>query len=81
MKFREHRGNFDDSMDTVVEVASLEALAAHMENELKPFGVKIAPEDIQVEPYCGLDPRNGWNTHIVTARGYGVLGFLDGPAN
>jgi hypothetical protein len=34
---------------------------------------------IGVTQYMRVDPRNGWNTHIVTLRDWGVYGYIDGP--
>jgi hypothetical protein len=86
VKFREHRGGYDDSMATAVDVADRAALVAHVKTLLAPFcwagnieaGLRIAAYgDARGRPY--KDPRNGWLTHVVTLKDYGVLGFTDGP--
>lgn len=82
MKFREHRGGYDDSMATAVDVADRAALVAHIKGLLAPFDFRgdIAA-GLHVAAYGSnqIDPRNGWHTHIVTLQDYGVLGFTDGP--
>lgn len=85
LKFREHRGGLAESMATVIEVPDRAALVAHVKKMLAPFyfGGDIEA-GLNVEPYgCSglplLDLRIGWQTYIVTLKGYGVLGFTDGP--
>ncbi|MGB2629071.1 MAG: hypothetical protein WAK20_19960 [Candidatus Acidiferrum sp.] len=79
-RFREHRGHYDDSMKTVVSCRSLDELERIAKEVLAPFPISSGQfEGIEVKPYGGVDPRNGWDTHIVTLPGYGVLGFTDGP--
>lgn len=76
--FREHRGLLVDSMLTVREV-NLGDLRAYVADVT---GGEF--HDVVVEPYgvdgkAFFDQRIGWNTYIVTAPGYGVLGFTNGP--
>jgi len=59
-------------MSTVIEVDSLSDIYAH---EKLSFP-KIA-NNLAIEYYC-YDDRIGWETHIVTSEGYGVLGFANG---
>ena len=40
----------------------------------------VEPSDIKIEPYGGIDTRNGWDTHLVTIRGR-AHGFTDSLAN
>lgn len=75
MKFREHRGGFEESMLTAVEVDGLDSLAKHLSPIL---GRPITQADLSVEQYSGLDERNGWDTHIVLLKGFGPCGFTDG---
>lgn len=82
MKFREHRGGFAESMDTVVELPDRAALARHVNRLLSSFGnYDVGPEDLVVTQYVpgnSRDHRNGWeDVHIVTLADYGVLGFTD----
>jgi hypothetical protein len=80
IKFREHRGGLSDSMATVIEIENRAGLVAHIAKVLEPFHFDKERVDkgLRVEPYAH-DARIGWNTHIVTLKGYGVLGFTDGP--
>jgi len=73
MKIREHRGGFDESMATTVEIEpNLEAVARHV-------GV-TDPSTVTLKKYgpVPVDPRNGWNTHVVKVNGL-PWGFTDGP--
>lgn len=75
MKFRFHRGGLAESLQTVVEVSTLDALADLLSDEIEH---PVAVEAIKIEPYA-QDRRIGWDTHIVTISGLGVMGFTDGP--
>lgn len=77
MKFREHRGSLDASMDTQVEVDNLEELCDYLNDYVSLIDQTIQIDQLKVEPY-GFDKRIDWNTHIVTVEGYGVFGFTDG---
>lgn len=81
MKFREHRRLLDESMETVVELADYNALLDHLRKSAAhwPTHPPVTAETVRIEPY-GRDERIGWDTHIVTLKDYGVLGFTDGPA-
>lgn len=80
MKFREHRSGLAESMETVVEIKDREELLAYIAKILYPWPTapSVTPETVKVAPYH-YDARIGWDTHIVTLEGYGVLGFTDGP--
>lgn len=80
MRFKEHRGGLSESMTTVVEVANRAALLEHLRRLLSPYprSPPITDETVHVTRY-GWDDRIGWDVHIVTLDGYGVLGFTDGP--
>ena len=72
MKYRDHRGGYRESMKTAREIEpTIDALAMIL---------KAPPSTIEVKPYSGIDPRNGWDTHIVTMEGKAV-GFTDGPVS
>lgn len=76
MKYREQRGTLKDSMKTVVELpATRAALAAHLS---VGFPTPCPADRITVKPYGGIDPRNGWDTHIVCVNG-DAWGYTDGP--
>lgn len=81
MKFREHRGSLDESMETCVELDDRADLVAHMRRQLAHYYFEFEDAQLKVEPYA-IDKRIGWlDTHIVTIDGYGVVGFTDGPAH
>jgi len=90
MKFRPQRGGYAESMAEVVEVSSKSELkdvildsvfpAALFENDDYILDFCRTPEDnIEVKPLGVVDPRNGWDSHIVLLNGQAV-GFTDGPA-
>lgn len=81
MKFREHRGSFEDSMQTEVHIKDREQLLQHLKNLLEPWPTAppVTEDTVRIEPYYGVDPRNGWDTHLVYLKGYGVMGFTDSP--
>jgi hypothetical protein len=76
-RFREHRGQFDDSLKTLALVDGFDGLVAHIAALLKPWGVEVTPDKVRAEPYY-FDPRTGWDDWIITLDGYGVVGFTDG---
>jgi hypothetical protein len=78
MKFREHRRFLDEAMETVVEVADRAALVEHIRTLLEPWGRTVTDGDLVIAPYAH-DDRIGWDTYIVTIKGYGVIGFTNGP--
>jgi hypothetical protein len=81
MKFREHRGGLNESMETLVEVPDRAALLEHLRTVAArwPMAPEITDETVSVNPYYGLDDRTGWDTHIVVIKDYGPMGFTDGP--
>ncbi|HEV8364576.1 MAG TPA: hypothetical protein VGQ52_13760 [Gemmatimonadaceae bacterium] len=81
MKFREHRGMLVESMETTVDVPDRPALIKHLQNILQIYYIAMQPDDLTVEPYGGTDARTGWDTYIVIVRGFGVIGFTDGPVS
>lgn len=83
VKFREHKGSYEDSMATAVEVEGWPGLLAHLQ-ELAWHWPSMPPVDaqtVQIQPYYGIDHRNGWDTYIVSLHNYGVMGFTDGPVD
>lgn len=74
IKFREHRGAYEESMKTVREFSTFLELCKELRSMTKG-GIRIVPYD------GTTDPRNGWSTHIVTADGAGVIGFTDGTGD
>jgi hypothetical protein len=80
MKFRPQRGSLADAMaEVVILPPTKDALAEHY-NKTVSFGPSLKPEQIEVLPY-GFDSRINWRTFSVTAPGFGVIGFTDGPVD
>lgn len=69
-KFRPHTSNFKSSMDSVIEVNSLEELKRELKDHPNYFGGEL------VCSQYGLDDRNGWDTWLITEDG-AFLGFTD----
>ena len=80
VKFREHRGSLVEAMNTVINVQNKKDLIEIIKDQLSPYshGLDINNETVEIKP-CGFDDRIKWNTHILTLKGYGVLGFTDAP--
>lgn len=78
VQFREHRGALADSLATARPIKDRAALIEDVRAALAPFGLLATDAAVTVRPYC-FDERTGWDTHIVSLDGYGVLGFTDGP--
>lgn len=77
MKYRDHKGGYEESMQTEREVYSLDELEEYLTNKYK----KIVAEIRYSSPI--FDPRNGWDTRIVSMRFEGeqnfhVAGMSDG---
>lgn len=71
MRYRDHRGSLNESMETVKEFTTKDELGLHLK-ELHPY----LNGKITIEPYA-FDKRIGWDTHIVCIGQHGV-GFTDG---
>lgn len=88
MRFIEYRQPPDEMEKTQTEVADRAALVAHCNKELAmwPSIGHLEDSDFTVSPYGQewRDPPLGearkWITHVVTIKGYGVIGFTDSPA-
>lgn len=73
--YREHRELLADSMETVQEFQNKQELIDYLQiafGNYTPIGIR----DVTIEPYC-YDERIGWDTHIVSLKGWGVFGFTD----
>lgn len=66
-------------MTTVVWITDRAMLVRHIRKILAPFGIAVANTDVTIEPHGAFDDRIGWDTHIVTIKDHGVVGFTDGP--
>jgi hypothetical protein len=64
-----------ESMAQTTEVADLEALQAYVKQHF--YAWDPTDENIQIQPW-GLDPRNWWDTYLITVNGHAAL-FSDGP--
>lgn len=72
MLFRSHRGTIEESMETAIEVETLEDIAKLL--NLEQFGIET---NLVANHYC-MDERIDWDTYIITNRNYGVVGFTNG---
>lgn len=78
MKFREHRGRLKESLKTVIDIDSREELLKHVRELMKRYNFEFPDEELTVEKFAH-DPRTQWDTYIVRLKGYGTVGFTDGP--
>lgn len=79
MKLRQHLGGLAESMATTIEIEpTLTALLDAVRATISDIGADVTEQTLKVTPR-GLDPRTGWDTHIVTISGFGVYGYTDGP--
>ncbi len=74
IKYRDHRGSLAESMETVQEFETGEDLVDYLKKD-SSFPVFI--HLVEIKHYC-FDKRINWETHIVTVKGFGVMGFTDG---
>ena len=77
IKFREHRGNLEESIKTAKEFNNGSELIDYLKEKFKVEKVKSSPY------FQHYDCRVDWKkTHIITIDpGPGVLGFSDKPIN
>jgi hypothetical protein len=80
MKFRPHRRLLAESMAEVVELASTKKALASYYNKTVRSGPALTADKIELRPY-GFDDRIGWNAYLVTAEGFGLIGFTDQPTS
>lgn len=71
--FRFHRSTLKESLDTVIEVFSLEELEEILKNKGYRFN------NVEINPYM-RDDRIWWDTYSVSIDGQ-IVGFADGPLN
>ncbi len=62
MLYRDHRGGFKESMETVIEINSLQELYDHVKKSFSRYPTRI------LFHYQGHDPRNKWDTYTVMAE-------------
>jgi len=83
-KFRPHRGSLAKSMEDGETFVNKEAMCASLQEKILSWSTtqKITTSNVEVTKYgVGKDKRNGWDTHLVFIRDFGVLGFTDGPVD
>lgn len=78
--FRPHKGSLAQAMKEVKSVSSKQELVTLIKRELSQYkhDLLINEQTIHIEHYS-YDERIDWNTHIVTLKDYGVLGFTNAP--
>lgn len=70
MRFRWHRGGYSESMNTTVEVSSMQQL-------IDLVNVGWFEQGEVTFDYCCLDRRNGWDTYYVKVN-QTIVGMTDG---
>jgi hypothetical protein len=74
MRAREHRGNLAESLATVFNFETKEDLLKEINERM---ATHFGPDDVGFLPQ-GFDDRCGWDTYLVSIRGYGPFGYTDG---
>lgn len=79
MRYRDHRGDLAESVETTREVSSREELVAYLRAKLARWSEFFDESQLQIVKYSDGDPRIGWEKlSIVYLEGFGVLGWLEG---
>jgi hypothetical protein len=80
MKLRRHRGGYEESMETTIEIEPTKTalLKAIQDSALIGLPTDLTEDHLSVSQ-AGMDQRNGWDTYLVTIEGWGVYGYTDGP--
>lgn len=78
VKLIENKELLIDSLATMVEVKNKKELIDIIVCWLSEYdhGLLIDDKTVEIKPY-GFDKRTNWDTHIVTLKDYGVVGFTD----
>jgi|WetSurMetagenome_2_1015567.scaffolds.fasta_scaffold1837040_1 hypothetical protein len=81
MKLRQHKGVYVESMTTVIKIEPTKAalLQAILDSGMTDLPDFLTEDMVGVTQGMGRDPKNGWDTHIVTIKDWGIYGFTDGP--
>lgn len=74
MKFRFHRGSFEESMKTAFQVQGYAALEGVL-SRICSAGFATSMRDLVLE-YYGFDDRLQSACYIITHKNEGVVGFL-----
>lgn len=80
IKFRIHRGSYEESMKGVVTISSMQELKKYLQSQF------IYHYDVKFDERTVYDSRNGWNSVdvlIQTKEGgkWGIVGQADGILN
>lgn len=77
IRYRPHRGSLAAAMEEQQEFSTADKLLDFLQSEYYDWVRKpLHAKDIKVEKYC-YDKRIGWDTHILSVEGYGVIGWID----
>ncbi len=74
IKFREHRGNLEESIKTLKKFKNKDELIDFLRKQFKVDKVKSSPYFLHYD--CRIDWKE---THIVRVETGGILGFTDKP--
>lgn len=82
MKYRDHRGSYNESMRTTREINSVEDIKLHLDKIYKLNGMNLKVYDIKFQS-TGIDRRNNWNSHYVLIKAhkndsFACVGMTDG---
>ncbi len=77
-RFRERLNSATAEISTIREFSGGSELLAIVREILAPWGVPVKDASLSATPHNPND-RLGWNQHIVHIKGYGVIGYTDGP--
>jgi len=83
MKYRDHKGSLSESLETTMEVNSIDEIKNHLNNFYNHFGKSVV--EIKFK-HIGMDKRIGWDTHYVLLRlndekDFTVAGMSNGNLN
>lgn len=65
MKYRDHTGSIEKSLETTIQVDSLEVLKDHLSESWSKFDWDI--DQVRFD-YVGFDKRTGWDTYCVMVK-------------
>ena len=76
MKYRHHRGSLEASLETVIEIHSLDELKKVLMKDRKAQQFSDEVGELTCKHYC-YDERIKWNTWLICEDG-NAIGFSDG---
>lgn len=78
MKFQEHKGSLDRSMETSKIFDNSCLLLDYLQKLLYPWYVEVNSSIVHSEFYAAKEARIGWEeTWIITVDNLGVVGYTD----